>query len=214
MKIVNPLSEKDLRHLENVIHEVEQKTSGEIRLIIVRRSIVFSTLLFMTLWGWISSLAFVVVWFERHQFIWLADWWLVPAILVFAGLIAWAISRQAYFIRMFCPAQDMRRAVLLRAELEFHREGLAKTSGQTGILLFLSLLEHQAVVLADQAIAARLPDSTWEDVVRTMLKGANGQHWVESLEEALRQCGEKLREHFPIQADDHNELANHVVVKD
>ena len=79
--------------------------------------------------------------------------------------------------------------------------------------MFISLLEHQAVVLADKGIASRLEANIWNEVVATMLEGPRTGHWADCIEKALRQCGSVLAEHFPIRPGDHNELPNLVIIK-
>lgn len=108
---------------------------------------------------------------------------------------------------------DSTDAVFSRAELEFHREGLDGTKAATGILIFLSLFEHEAVVLGDRAIAAKLDKAVWHEVVQKVLEGGRTRDWRGKLEEAIRMCGDLLTRHFPMQAGDRNELPNHVIVK-
>lgn len=208
-----PLTQTELEHLEKVIVELEHKTRGEIRLMIVKSSVMTGHMFFM-LFGWLASAMLLFIWVERHHFIWLASWWLVPLALIVTALVAWLLCRVPAVIRAVTPVRDLRRQATLRAELEFYREGLGATQEQTGILLFISLLEHQAVVLADKGIASRLDAGIWNDVVSTMLDGARTGHWAERLETALRQCGAVLIQHFPIRPGDHNELPNLVIIKE
>ena len=207
-----PVSAAELKHLEKVIHELEQKTSGEIRLMIVRAS-TFTCHVFYTLFGWLSGAALLFMWIERHQLIWLAHWWWLPLILLCAGAGAWLLSRVPAVIRAVTPTSDLRGQCVERAEVEFYREGLGATKDQTGILLFISMLEHQAVVLADKGIDSKLAKGTWDEVVATMLEGPKTGQWADRLEKALRQCGSVLAQHFPIQSGDRNELPNVVIVK-
>lgn len=202
-----------MEHLANVITEVEKTTSGELRLMIVGRS---------SRTGHIFPLAFFVIatgsllylWYTRHIFILSPNPWLLPVVFAVCGLVAWLLSGLSWIQRRFTPYLDMEAQVWARAELEFHREGLGATQGKTGILIFLSMLEHQAVVLGDKAIAAKLENTVWSDVVKLVLEGARTRRWEEKLEEAIRKCGQLLQQHFPIQPGDKNELPNHVILKD
>lgn len=207
-----PLNASQLQHLEQVIAELERRTAGEIRLMIVSRSSGYRRV-FPTVAAVLLVLVWATIWLERHHLIWWAGVWLVPVVSVLAVLSALALARIPAVIRMVVGNRQLRASALLRAELEFYREGLANTRDRTGILLFLSLLEHQAVVLADRGIASQLEAKIWNEVVQTMLDGPRTGQWSENLEKALRQCGELLATHFPIQAGDHNELSNLVIVK-
>lgn len=206
------LSEKELEHLSDVIGEAESHTSGEIRLMIVKRSFPLGHIL-PTVWLVLVCLGLMVLWFMRDH-LQEAPWWLLPSLLVGSSLAAWPLARLQQVQRFFVNPLDMRQAVWMRAELEFHREGLSHTQGNTGILLFLSLLERHAVVLADRGISARLEANTWDGVVSLIQAGAKSGHWKERLEEAIRLCGRLLAEHFPAESHGENQLPNAVIVKD
>lgn len=207
-----PLSEDELKHLAKVIEELETNTEGEIRLMLVRSSMATGHA-FRLLFGWAVALSFALIWLERHHYIWASSLWLVGGILVFAASLAWALSELPFVVRMISQTNDIRSQVWNRAELEFYREGLAKTKGRTGILLFISVLERQAVVLADEGIAKKLPQNYWENVVSLLLEGPRKGDWPGALERALRECGRILSDHFPAQGRLINELPNAVIVK-
>lgn len=206
------LNNEELKQLADVIAQVERKTSGEIRLMVVGRSThtghVFP-LVFLTL----ISLVLMIVWVERHHLILVTQWWTLPGIFLAVLGVSWFLARRDGIKRWFTPADDMASQVWNRAELEFHREGMSQTSERTGILLFLSLLEHRAVVLGDRAINEKLNESVWREVIEKILEGPRTGQWAAKLEEALRMCGGLLIEHFPVREGDRNELPNHVIVK-
>lgn len=208
-----PLSQKELEHLAHVVAELEKKTTGEIRLMIVKSSSELGYLRYL-IWFMLMTVSFMGIWVERHLLIWTADWWLVPAIVAFTFAIAFIASCFPFVARALTSDESLQRQVLHRAEVEFHREGLAGTAEKTGILLFISMLEHQAVVLADKGIHQKLGEKTWKEVVETMLEGPKTGAWAASLEKALRQCGALLSQHFPAKANNNNELPNHVIVKE
>lgn len=207
------LSNQELKDLARVIGEVEQDTTGELRLILVERSSrashTFSFLFLLLL-----TLVLCGAWILRHSII-LSGFgsFLMPLACVVAGLSAFGLSRWSFLQRRLAWPADVDHQVRMRAELEFHREGLAKTSERTGILIFLSLFERQAVVLADEGIAARMPSSTWNDVVLMVVEGVRKGHLKDNLERAIRHCGSLLKKEFPAQPGDRNELPNRVLVK-
>ena len=213
MTIANDLlSADDLAHLTAVIGEAERTTSGEIKLIIARRS-TRATHVAPTLWLTLTSVALLALWLERERFI-DAPFWLMPAVLIGSAVVAGVLARVPYVQRWLTPKHERRVAANLRAELEFHREGLSLTKDRTGILLFLSLLEREAVVLADRGIAARVDAGTWRGVLDLILAGAASDQPRAKLEEAIRLCGRLLTDQFPAAAGDADEITNAVVVKD
>lgn len=206
------LTKEELQHLADVIAEQERKTSGEIRLMIVGRSSQTSHV-FPILFFAFFSFFLLLIWFERHQLILIASWWTVPMLFILTTLISALLARLDFIQRNLTSPRDLSHQVWNRAELEFHREGVGQTSGQTGILLFLSLLERRAVVLGDRAIHEKLEEKAWNEVIAKILEGPRTGQWAAKLEEALRICGGLLSRHFPIQEGDRNELPNHVIVK-
>lgn len=209
------LNEHQLKNLSSVIGELEHKTSGEIRLMIVKRSSVTGHVP-MLLWSLLISISFLLLWFWRHEFdlLFWNHWWVSPAVLVASYFLAIVLARFGWVQRRFTSFNDLKHQVWARAEVEFHREGLGGTSARTGILIFVSLMEHQAVVIADHGIASKVPANTWDEVVAIIIEGAKTGHWEEKLEQALRQCGALLATHFPAHVVNANELSNVVIIKD
>lgn len=214
------LSQTESDELAAIIGEAEKSTSGEIRLMIVGRSTARPPVLAL-LWLALSVVLLALLWWQRHA-VWLhtlpvlsdEPWWLVPIALALAALVAWPLSCLSTLERLMLAPAEVERAVWWRAELEFHREGLGETRGATGILLFLSLLERKAVVLADRAIASQLPPATWNEVVAIILQGGRTGQWRARLEEAIRLCAKHLSTLFPPAKGDVNELPNTVILKD
>ena len=209
--VLNP---GELDRLALAIGEAERGTSGEMRLIIARRSLVMSHIE-PIIWLVTVAVGLLALWTARsHPLIEEHALWLVPALLGAAAVLSVPLARVETLKRALTTARDRQHAVWARAELEFYREGLTKTKEGTGILLFLSLFEKQAVVLGDYGIAKRLPKSIWEDVVAQITKGARTGELARELEGAIRLCGEHLRTEFPAGPENVNELSNAVLLKD
>src|SRR4051812_18642663 len=164
MKTKQILTQKELKQLADVIGELEQKTVGEIRLMIVKRSSVTGHV-HNTLWALLLALTFLSVWFERHDLIYYERWWMWPCMIAGFYILANFLSRFEFVQRSFTPTSDLHHQVLARAEVEFHREGLNQTTAQTGVLVFVSLMERMAVVLADKGIAEKVPLHGWDKVI-------------------------------------------------
>ena len=106
------------------------------------------------------------------------------------------------------------RQVYLRAQTEFYEAKLHKTQGSTGILIFISLMEHGAVILADEAIAQKLPKDTWQHIIDEMISEVKKQNLATALKTAIQKCGDILSRHFPIKKGDVNELSNRLIVRE
>lgn len=207
------LSQEEKDHLAGVIAEIERETDGEIRLMIVKRS-ASTAHVFFAVWVALIALALMLLWFARYELIFQASWWIVPSIILASFAAALVLSRIDSVRRAFTPLADLKHNVWARAEVEFYREGLNRTVNQTGVLIFLSLMERQAVVLADRGINSKVEKNTWNDVVAAIVLGAKTGQWPKQFELALRECGKHLKQHFPVKSVNRNELPDTVILKE
>jgi putative membrane protein len=63
------------------------------------------------------------------------------------------------------------RQVEARALLAFYQSNIQRTIGATGVLIFVSLMERRAVVLADKAIDELVPKDTWRALCDQLIAG-------------------------------------------
>lgn len=87
----------------------------------------------------------------------------------------------------------------------------AKTLGRTGILLYVSLKEHRADIVADEAIAAKVSPDVWGDAMAALIDHVRAGRPGEGMAEAVRQMGVVLAEHFPKGDDNANELPDRLI---
>lgn len=144
--------------------------------------------------------------------------WEVPASVLLpvqsvAFVLGTSLSRtRAGFHRAFLSRALLEERVRERALAAFRELGLRETRGATAIMLYVSLHEHVAVVLADKGISTVCPESTWDEVRDLLLAGLRAGRGAEGYGRAIARCGELLRERFPAAPGDTNELGNHLRV--
>jgi len=137
--------------------------------------------------------------------------WMIVGVLAAYALGSF-IGRFPRVIRLLISDERMAMKVRLRAERAFYEQGLHKTKEGTGILIFLSLLERRAQILADQAIDARVPPGTWEILVRDLVQGIRADRQTKALCDAIARCGDLLALHFPASGGDNpNELPDELI---
>jgi putative membrane protein len=91
----------------------------------------------------------------------------VPPVAVLLDAIAiyvlgLAVARRGDALRRLCTTRRERlEAVRTHAAALFHDRGVANTSGETGVLLYVSLLERRMEVLADRGLLRRVVASDW-----------------------------------------------------
>jgi len=207
------LGDEGAERIEAAIAAAESHTSGEIVPILVRRSstvghVPLTSFTLLLLCVYLSDLPAHLSGLGGPYGVWLGACWGLAA-----GL-ALGLSRFDAIQRMLTPRIDQGRQVDLRAQVEFYELEMSQTQGRTGILLFVSLLEHRAVVLADHSIAEKLDAETWQELVDLMIQGVKRGDLAAGMSQAIQRCGELLTPHFPVADGDVNELRDHLVVKE
>lgn len=105
--------------------------------------------------------------------------------------------------------QRMRAAGLARQA--FLEQGLHRTRGGTGLLIFVSEAEHYVEILADQGIARHVDDSEWQTIVDAFITRVKAGRVAEGFQECVAACGDKLATHVPA-TEQKNELPNHLIM--
>lgn len=109
------------------------------------------------------------------------------------------------------PKATRRRRVRRRA-IELFKVGTeARTAGRTGILIYLSLGEHMAEIIADEAIHTRVPDAEWGDAMAALVKEVRQGNIAAGMIAAVGHVGHILSHHLPRASDDVNELPDRLI---
>ena len=207
------LKQDDLPRIEEAVRKAELATSGEIVPMIVRRSaqtmaprlILFLVVIILSLlirdYWWLDWHSF---WFDCG----------IAGIVTGVALLAWRMPLSPVIERTLTLGADRMFHAHARAEIEFYRNHVGNTRHATGILLFVSVVDRTAVVLADKAIAQKLPEHTWDDVLKLLLSGIKGGDMAGGICAAVERCGGILAEHFSREDDDTDELSNRLIIKD
>ena len=87
---------------------------------------------------------------------------------------------------------------------------MGRTGGRTGVLIFVSLAERYARIVADEVITARVPQSEWQEAVDALVGHMREDRIADGYVEAIERCGRILAAHFPRRPDDRNELPDRI----
>ena len=197
--------------IADAVQAAEANTSGEIYCVVARSSdsYFFPAAFMVTLGIVVISLAVAYL---------LDRWWydLPPMNLVVAQLIAIACALMVlgFFpaIRIhLVPLRQRYRHAHDNAMKQFLSRNIHLTSARTGVMLFVSLAERYAEVVADAGINSRVPQETWDGVVAGLIAHARRAEIADGFVEAIGTVGALLAEHFPVTTGDVNELDDHVV---
>ncbi len=129
----------------------------------------------------------------------------IVSAMVFA-LLQWEPLR----LRM-TPKPTRRRRVRRRAIELFKVGAQGRTTGRTGILIYLSLGEHMAEIIADEAIYTRVADTEWGDAMLALITDVREGRIADGMIAAIAQVGEILATHLPRASNDANELPDRLI---
>ena len=103
-----------------------------------------------------------------------------------------------------------RERVRLGALAAFHEMGVGQTRERSGVLVYVSCLEREALVVPDTGVRRRLQADAWGGAVRAIESAAAGASPALPLAEAVRKLGDLLAAALPVREDDVNELPDEV----
>ncbi|CAN5360719.1 hypothetical protein BH10PSE12_BH10PSE12_19950 [soil metagenome] len=109
------------------------------------------------------------------------------------------------------PKATKMRRVRRRAVMLFRTAVDARTRAKTGILIYLSLDEHRAEIVADAAINDRVAPEVWGEAMAMLIAGIREGRPGEGMAAAVEKVGAVLAEHFPRSSDDTNELPDRLI---
>jgi uncharacterized membrane protein len=98
------------------------------------------------------------------------------------------------------------------AEIEFKKLKMNETRDKTGILIFILFQERQFYILADEGINNKVPQETWDSIRDEIQVSFKNGEFLDGILTGLNNVGKILSEHFPIKADDTNELSNKISI--
>ncbi|MEP0827126.1 MAG: hypothetical protein HRF51_01255 [bacterium] len=193
-------SQADFDAIEASVRKAEQQTSGEIVVHLASQSKQWQIERLIH-----SSLAAVIAMVAALFFTRENNWGLyydTTQALLWGGIGFVA----AYFgWGQFLKRAGRRQQIVWKRALQHFRQ-IPASRAQTAILIFLSLAEEQAAIVADKAIASKVPDDYWhrpQSIVAKAMK--DGKH-AEGIIQAIAMLGTELAAHFPRQSDDINEF--------
>ena len=199
------ISDHDRARLSAAIRAAEARTTGEIVCVLAQSSSVGRTALPVAL---AAVLALAVPWLL--MVLTALSLQLILSIQVAAFLAGVAVAGLPRVQAALMP-RPMRRALAHRAAMEqFVIRGIARTRQRTGILVFVSLAERYARIIADDGIAARVPKAEWQATVDALIAHMREGRVADGFIAAVESCGEVLATHFPSSGGGEDELPDRI----
>ncbi len=219
------LSEGDHARVSGAVAAAEARTAGEIVTVVADRSDGYSDVALA--WAALAAFTALIVLAIFPDFYlglvdgvldnWQHEWTpgeifalaLGVATLKFLGMLALQLWQPLKY--WLIPPPVKARRVLIRAITCFKVGAERRTHGRTGILIFLSLREHRAEIVADAAIVSKVAPEIWGEAMAAMLVEIKAGRLADGMIAAVEQVGAVLAEHFPRAENDVNELPDRLI---
>lgn len=104
-----------------------------------------------------------------------------------------------------CKNDPLDRAALIFAKLKMH-----KTELRNGVLFYLALKDKRLAILGDIGINSAVPADFWDNIKNAMIPQLAKGNFSSALCTGIQMAGEKLKQFFPYQENDKNELPNEI----
>lgn len=219
------LSEADHQRISAAVGDAELLSSGEIVTILADRSdgytdvaLAWSALVaFLALGALAIAPDFYMGLYDRLLADWGHEWTprmvlslaLGIATLKFAGMMLLQLWQPLKFFLIPASIRTMR--VHDRALRAFRIGAEQRTTGRTGILIYLSMREHRAEIVADVAIATKVQPDVWADAMNAMLIELREGRTADAMIAAVGKVGAVLTAHVPRLEGDVNELPDRLI---
>ena len=218
------LTEQDHAKVTAAVTAAELHTAGEIVTVVARRSdkyndvaahagvlAILLVLALLSVWPGLADPVYALFydpWGPAHPGA------LFAIALVFAAA-AFLIGRYALAslpLRVaLTPGATKARRVRARALDLFRTSAEKRTVGATGVLIYLSLDEHRAELIADAAIHSKVATETWGAAMAALVAAVKDGRPGDGMAAAVEQVGVVLAQHFPRADDDRNELPDRLI---
>ncbi len=185
------ISKEDHERITNAIRSAEAKTSGEIVCVLARTSSQNTAMpVFIA-----ALAAFAVPWLLMAFTGMTVQRILSLQVVIFLVLLFFLSLPR---IRVALLPRKTRRAIAHRAAMEqFLSRGIARNKSHAGILIFVSLAERYARIIAGDEIANRVPQSEWQAAVDALTAHMRDGRIADGFVTAINACGNALARHFP-----------------
>lgn len=108
-------------------------------------------------------------------------------------------------IEKFCKGNALDRAAYIFEKLEMH-----KTKLRNGVLFYVAFEDRKFAILGDVGINMKVPDNFWEEITNDVISKFKEKKYADGIADGVIKAGEQLKEHFPYQSDDVNELSDEI----
>ena len=209
------LSNDERKQVENAVKAAEKRTAGEIVVTIISSSYQYPLASVIGAATVALPLALMLT-PPTGSWLWIGPynmWLFLGFLTVFFILFHEIIKRGGWLKRLFISQREIDDEVEEAAVTQFFDQGLYRTRDESGVLVLISVFERRVWILADRGINAKVAEGQWHDIVAMITEGIRQQRPANAICAAIEKIGDLLEAHFPIKADDTDELKNLIIEK-
>lgn len=219
------LNEAEHAEVTAAVAAAEGASAGEIVTVLAERSDGYSDIqMAWAVAAAVTALAFLAAFAEFYLGVVdrvLGGWnheWHPQAVLTLALAVVIAKFAGVWLIQLWLPLKyalipgPVKRARVRDAAIRHFKVGAERrTHGRTGVLIYLSMREHRAEIVADEAIASKVPAEVWGKAMADMLVHIREGRIAAGLVAGVADVGTVLAQHFPRAEADVNELPDRLI---
>lgn len=199
------LTKTDYDSVAAAIREAEQRTCGQIVCVLAHTSSDYAHIPIL----WSTLVALLTPW----PLIYFTQWSVQRIFL--AQLIVFLITALVFSwpgLRILLVPRAVQRARAHRAALEqFVLRGISHTRNRCGVLIFVSLAERYARIIADEGVAQKVSAAEWQAAIGALTKHMRDGHIAAGFIAAIERCSAVLAQHAPPDGSA-NELSDRLYV--
>jgi putative membrane protein len=201
-----PISDDDRNAITAAIRAAETRTCGQIVCVLARSSSDYSAVPIQ----WAAVVALIVPW----PLIYLTQLTVQRIFLLqIVAFIVVAMLLTHSSLRMALVPRAVRRARAHRGAIEqFFLRGLTNTRNRSGVLIYASLAERYARIVADEGIASKVTQAEWQEAVDALIGHMAGGQTAAGFIAAIERCGAVLATHAPPDGTPDHHLPDRIYV--
>lgn len=104
-----------------------------------------------------------------------------------------------------CKGDPVARAVEV-----FYKLGMDKTVNANGVLIYVAYGDKKLAIVGDKGINQVVPGTFWKGIKEAMSAHFKNEEFFQGIVFAIKETGFHLKQYFPIQNNDKNELPNEI----
>ncbi len=223
MRASSYFSPEQSKRIQSAVADAEKRTSAEIVPAVATNSGRYDRAEDVA-GVWVGVICMAVVWIALERTDGGGDWggitgtWPLAALAgaVVGGFVFGAFAAQYIdpLRRMFIPRREMKESVRDAALRMFHDSRVHHTRTGCGVLIYASLFERTAAVIADRSVLDLLGQATLDKLCASLVQRLKSGDPADAFCTVIHDAATELEQVMPRHEDDENELGDVLIIVD